>query len=168
MKVGIVPRRVGRYAVSIESVALVMVAVVLLAPNALGANRYGATGIGTTSINTSTCDADVTSPLPVYVDVNNGDSVTVYFNYTYSDSRPPTTAAVHGFVMTTVYLYTAWSDGVNVTTYGSESSGGSLQRTVPNVAQNTSIWVRWHAQISSASNPACFASHEEEGYIYLT
>ena len=169
MKDGIVTGRVSGRAVSIESIALMITAVVLLAPTALGAGRYGATGIGTTSINTSTCDADVTSPLPVYVDVNNGDSVTVYLNYTYSDSRLPRLyPAVHAFVMTTVYLYTSWSDGVNVTTYGGESGDGSLQRTVPNVSENTWIWVRWQAQISSVSNPVCFASDEKDGYIYLT
>jgi len=139
----------------------------ILAPIALGADHpFGATG--STYIGTY-CDSEVAADLPAYLDVANGDSVTIYYNYTYTDARgSPSTIARHDF--TQLIEYDDWGEGESHwhnTTYYRDSGSGGIQMTVNNVMEDTSIWVKWYANVTCNSGPSCSHYDSDEGLIYL-
>jgi len=146
---------------------VVMAAVVILAPNALGAN-HSVNTTGSTYISSGgTCIASVTAPSSGDLDVNNGDSVTIYYNYTYTDGRTSaSTLARHDFTQLVEYddAGTGESHWYN-TTIDMESGVGGIQMTVSNVRTGTSIWVLWYANITS--DGICSDYAWDEAYISL-
>jgi len=147
--------------------AVLMAAVVILAPNALGAN-HPVSSTGLTFIDQNTCYATITTDIPFSLDVDDGDSVTIYYNYTYIDHRPGRDLPNAEHVFSQIVAYgggVAESHGYNTTKY-TEGNGG-IQHIVYNVMENTSIWVELYANITS-SQPQCIDSDWVGGNITLT
>jgi hypothetical protein len=121
---------------------------------------------GSTSISSGGCSASVT-PIPSgNFNVNNGDNVKFYYNFTWSDTRigsPP--VAKHYFNMT--ISYTRMSGDISTEevhyTSGSASGPGSLTLTVYNVYEGEYIGVTGIAQVSLA----CSAYDADTGVLYL-
>lgn len=162
MKSGNVRRSLGADTVGITSVVFVA-AIVLMAPGALGTDHpVGATG--STYIDQYGCDATVNANLPIYLNVSNGDSVSVYYNYTYDDERRPgSSLAGHAFSQVVQYGGGGWAESHGYNTTGDTQGGGGIQKTVYNVQENTSIRVEWYANITFA----CSDGASAKGYIYL-
>src|SRR4030042_1100901 len=147
---------------------LLVTAVLMSSTVALGADHpFGATGW--TDIDSSSCDSGVNANLPAYLNVDNGDSVTIYYNYTYTDyRRSVSTIARHDF--TQLIEYNNWGAGQSHwhnTTYYLDSGVGGIQMTVYNVMEDTSIWVKWYANVTCSSGPQCSHYDSDQGFIYL-
>lgn len=139
----------------------------VMAQTALATDRF-VSGTGTTYIDSSTnCDADVPNGPPASLNVDNGDNVIIYYNYSFDDLRrspPPKPTATHDFVQ--VVGYDGWTvaDGRRHYTDGMDTGAGSIQRTVYNVQESYQIYVMWYANITSDS---CNDWDSAGGYIDL-
>ena len=158
----------------IKSVRLGMMTAVLsvtvltiLAQSALGITRYGASGLGRTLVTASSCDAYVTATVPAVLDVDNGDIVRIWYNYTWGDSRTYWSPdATHVFHMDVTYLGTTQSHDDTQRTNGNTGGGTNAYKDVFNVQERTYIWVNWTASISSTS-PQCYDFDSKGGPVYL-
>ncbi len=150
--------------------ALLMTAVVILTPTVLATNHPYLVGLGVTWINNSRLGATVSvEAVPWEIDVEDRDSVTIYFNYSYSDSRTNQgNVATHAFLLKADYGGT-WSNGHTAYTYGGgiESGSGPIPLTVYNVLEDTYIWVNYSANISCVDVPPYFDSASYGNSIYL-
>jgi hypothetical protein len=153
--------------VGMISASLMVTVITIMAQTALAAN-HNVTGTGSTYIDRFGCDANVPNGPPGSLDVANGDSVTIHYNYTYWDNRPQGyPRAEHIFIQTVLYGGGGRTEAHYHNTSGSELGGGSIQWTVYNVQTGTSIWVGWYANITCGSSPQCHDTDSKEGYINL-
>lgn len=154
--------------VGMISASLMVTVITIMAQTALAAN-HNVTGTGSTFIDKNGCDASVPNGPPGSLNVANGDSVTIYYNYTYRDDRlgSDKPRAEHIFIQTVLYGGGGRTEAHYYNTTGSASGGGSIPWTVYNVQEGTSIWVGWYANITCGSSPQCHETDSKEGSINL-
>ena len=160
--------------VSIVAVcALFMAAVVIRTPTVLAATNHPyLIGLGQTWVTNSALDASVSDGVPpLQIDVENGDSVTVYYNYSYSDYRtypPYSNKAYHTFNLTVYYAGPSSNGAQHETDPDDGYNVGSVSVHVNNVAENTYIWVNYTATISCDDISPYYdsATHGESIYLY--
>lgn len=141
----------------ISSVFIAMMAtfVLLLEPVA-GALIAGSSGEGETLVTSSTCDATVAALVPPFLDVDNGDTVRIYYNVSWEDTRsyPQSEPAEHYFNLTAEYFTGPYYADDHETTYGDDSGEDYLYVDVRGVLEFTRIVVTWYASIG-CGDPEC-------------
>ncbi len=152
--------------------ALFMAAVMILTPTVLATNHPYLVGLGQTLVDNRLLDATVSDGMPpLQIDVTNGDSVTIFYNYGYSDNRtspPYSNKATHTFNLSVYYNGLSLDGNQHITypDYGYQE--GSLSVIVNNVSPYTYIWVNYSASIlcSDISPYYDSATHGESIYLY--
>ena len=170
MKEGCLERKariVGIVAVSV----LFMSAVVIRTPTVLAATDHPyLIGLGQTWVTNSALDASVSDGVPpLQIDVEDGDSVTVYYNYSYSDYRTTGSyKAYHTFNLTVYYAGPSSNGAQHETDPNDGYNVGSVSVHVNNVAENTYIWVNYTATITcdDVSPNSDSANNGESIYLY--
>lgn len=135
--------------------SVVIAVLVLLSGVVRGAQVFGSAGTGTTSITSTTCSADVSGTIPsvLNVDNNGADSVLLYFNVSWSDTRNSGPSATHYFNMTVSYSRASgdqWA-ATTVVTSGTQSGSQNHLITVVNVLPPSTIGLSWLAQLTSSA-----------------
>ncbi len=150
--------------------ALLMTAVVILTPTVLATNHPYLVGLGITLVNRTLLDASVSDGMPpLEIAIVDLDSVTIYFNYSYSDDR--TTGllkAYHNFSLAVYYNGPSSNGNQHQTLPRDGYFEGSTSVTVYNVTDDTYIWVNYTASISCGAVPPYNDSdtHGESIYLY--
>ncbi len=152
--------RVAR--VGMISASLMVIMIMVMSQTALAYTNHVVEGTGLTSITSIDCDADVPEGPPESLNVANGDDVTIYYNYTYSDLRGLGSAR-HQFVL----IVNGWAKEESYITYGSGGGIGTILKTVYNVQEHGQIWVGYYANITCLAEQ-CYDSDQKGDYIDLT
>ena len=144
------------------SASLMVTMIMVMSQTAIAANHIVEV-TGFTTISVSDCEANVTSGPPGSLVVTNGDDVTIYYNYTYDDSRPSGWPnATHQFVL----IVDGWAKEEAHFTFGNESGFGTIQKTVYNVQKPGQIWVALYTNISCPGQ-SCYDWDWDGRYIIL-
>lgn len=117
------------------------------------------------------CAADTwTIAVPASLDVDNGDSVSIWHRAWWWDNRTNANAptAYHNFTLDVDYQGTTYPRTYPATTHSQESGSATLNVTVT-VQQNTYLFINWSASVIVPGLGGCTAS--ESGYpvqkVYL-
>ncbi len=135
--------------VIVWAVILAMWTVFSFSPTALAADVWGAEGYGMTTCDSSTCDADVWALVLPARDVDDGDTVWIWYNFTWEDVRRSSSPqAQHQFMISATYPgRIPYAVTRLVGTYGDERGSDNLLITVPDVQEGKTINVGWYASI---------------------
>ncbi len=147
---------------------LLMTAVVILTPTVLATNHPYLVGLGQTWIDDFQLDAGVSDGVPpLEIAIVDLDSVTIYYNYTYSDDRVSGDEATHIFTLVVDYGGTFASGKTHKTSILTRPTSDSVSVTVYNVVEDTYIWVNYTASISCDAVPPYYDSDTNMESIYL-
>jgi hypothetical protein len=144
------------------------VAVMLIAQPVLAAAHLGGFALGESKVSSNGCDAEVYGAVPAVIDVRDGETVSFYYNGTWTDSRAPSLyVAGHCPGIGVDYQGNHYGFGICLYSYGASSGDWHFNPITVTVYQNTWIFVNW-TLITNCDSPSCFDEDTDYGRVHLT
>lgn len=146
----------------VGGVSLLLVAfLVVTSQTALAITRFGASSLGDTDAGggLAPCSADVhTTIVPVTLGVDDGDTVRIWFNVSWTDNRADgSPQATHYFKVDWTHLANYdFADRLKFTDGGEGAQTENFYTDVFNVSDNNWLGITWFASATVAGSPSCY------------